>query len=124
MTIIKLVSNYKFNFHIDISEENEKLFGLKTVELVKSYLNIYSVLKPIILTLKTLLNNGNLNNLYSGRISSYGLILMVVSFIQSEIDNDKYNEKSPIMLGETLLNVLGNYGIFFDYIICNYYIFI
>ena len=113
--IIKLVSNDKFNFHIDISEESEKHFGLKTVELVKSYLNAYSVLKPIILALKTLLNNGNLNNPYTGGLSSYGLILMVVSFIQSEIDNDKYNEKSPNILGETFLNVLGHYGIFFDY---------
>jgi non-canonical poly(A) RNA polymerase PAPD5/7 len=113
--IIKLVSNDKFDFHIDISEESEKHFGLKTVELVKSYLNAYSVLEPIILALKTLLNNGNLNNPYTGGLSSYGLILMVVSFIQSEIDNDKYNEESPTILGETFLNVLGHYGIFFDY---------
>ncbi len=113
--IIKLISNDKFNFHIDISEESEKHFGLKTVKLVQSYLEAYSVLKPIILALKTLLNNGNLNNPYTGGLSSYGLILMVVSFIQSEIDNEKYNEKSPNILGETFLNVLGHYGIFFDY---------
>ena len=113
--IIKLISNDKFNFHIDISEESEKHFGLKTVELVKSYLKEYSVLEPIILALKTLLNNGNLNNPYTGGLSSYGLILMVVSFIQSEIDNEKYNDKSPNILGETFLNVLGHYGIFFDY---------
>ena len=113
--LIKLVSNDKFNFHIDISEESEKHFGLKTVELVKSYLKTYSVLEPIILALKTLLNNGNLNNPYTGGLSSYGLILMVVSFIQSEIDNGKYNENSPTILGETFLNVLGHYGIFFDY---------
>ena len=81
--IIKLVSNDKFNFHIDISIENEKHFGLKTVELIKSYLNTYSVLEPIILALKTLLNNGSLNNPYTGGLSSYGLTLMVVSFIQS-----------------------------------------
>ena len=113
--IIKLISNDKFNFHIDISEESEKHFGLKTVELVKSYLKAYKVLEPIILALKTLLNNGNLNNPYTGGLSSYGLILMVVSFIQSEIDNEKYNENSPNILGETFLNVLGHYGIFFDY---------
>jgi len=113
--IIKLVSNDKFYFHIDISVESEKHFGLKTVGLVKSYLKAYSVLEPIILALKTLLNNGNLNNPYTGGLSSYGLILMVVSFIQSEIDNEKYNENSPYILGETFLNILGHYGIFFDY---------
>ena len=121
--IIKLVSNDKFNFHIDISIENEKHFGLKTVELIKSYLNTYSVLEPIILALKTLLNNGSLNNPYTGGLSSYGLTLMVVSFIQSEIDSGKFNNENPNILGETFLNVLGHYGIFFDfnkYIILTY----
>ncbi len=113
--IIKLVSNDEFNFHIDISMSSENHFGLKTVELVKKYLEKYKVLKPIILALKTLLKNGSLNDPYKGGLSSYGLILMVVSFIQSEIDNEKYNEASPAILGETFLNVLGHYGIFFDY---------
>ena len=113
--IIKLVSNDKFNFHIDISIQNESHFGLKTVELIKSYLDNYIVLKPIILALKTLLNNSNLNNPYTGGLSSYGLILMVVSFIQSQIDSKKYDNNSPNILGETFLNVLGHYGIFFDY---------
>ena len=113
--IIKLVSNDKFNFHIDISVESEKHFGLKTVDLVKSYLKEYTVLEPIILALKTLLNNGNLNNPYTGGLSSYGLILMVVSFIQSVIDNNKYDKNSETILGETFLNVLGHYGIFFDF---------
>ena len=53
--IIKLVSNDEFNFHIDISMSSENHFGLKTVELVKKYLEKYKVLKPIILALKTLL---------------------------------------------------------------------
>ena len=113
--IIKLISNDKYNFHIDISVENDKHFGLKTVELVKSYMKTYPVLQPIILALKTLLNNGNLNNPYTGGLSSYGLILMVVSFIQSKIENQKYNSESPTILGETFLNILGYYGILFDF---------
>jgi non-canonical poly(A) RNA polymerase PAPD5/7 len=78
------------------------------VTLVNEYLNEYKVVKPIILALKTLLKNGNLNDPYKGGLSSYGLILMVVSFIQSEIDSDKYNENSPTLIGETFLNVLGH----------------
>ena len=113
--IIKLISNDKFNFHIDISVENDKHFGLKTVELVKSYMKTYPVLEPIILALKTLLANGNLNNPYTGGLSSYGLILMVVSYIQSKIENQKYNSDSPTILGETFLNVLSHYGILFDF---------
>ena len=102
--IIKLISKDEYNFHIDISMSSENHFGLKTVTLVNDYL-----------ALKTLLKNGNLNDPYKGGLSSYGLILMVVSFIQSEIDSDKYNENSPTLIGETFLNVLGHYGIFFDY---------
>jgi len=113
--IIKLISNDKFNFHVDISVENDKHFGLKTVELVKSYMKTYPVLEPIILALKTLLANGNLNNPYTGGLSSYGLILMVVSYIQSKIENQKYNSDSPTILGETFLNVLSHYGILFDF---------
>ena len=113
--IIKLISNDKYNFHIDISVENDKHFGLKTVELVKSYMKTYPVLEPIILALKTLLANGNLNNPYTGGLSSYGLILMVVSYIQSKIENQKYNSESPNIIGETFLNVLSHYGILFDF---------
>ena len=91
--IIKLISKDEYNFHIDISMSSENHFGLKTVTLVNDYLN----------------------DPYKGGLSSYGLILMVVSFIQSEIDSDKYNENSPTLIGETFLNVLGHYGIFFDY---------
>ena len=40
---------------------------------------------------------------------------MVVSFIQSEIDTGKFNAKSPTILGETFINVLGHYGIVFDF---------
>ncbi|MCQ2819826.1 MAG: nucleotidyltransferase domain-containing protein [archaeon] len=112
--IIKLVSNDEFHFHIDISVENEKHFGLKCVELVKSFLNTYPLLEPLVLALKTILNNGQLNNPYSGGLSSYGLILMVVSFIQSQIDGGKMGQ-SPTLLGETFLNFLGHYGIYFDY---------
>ena len=113
--IIKLVANDIFQFHIDISVQCDRHFGLKCVELVKSYLASYSVLEPIVLALKTLLNNGSLNNPYTGGLSSYGLILMVVSFIQSEIDTGKFNAKSPTILGETFINVLGHYGIVFDF---------
>ena len=113
--IIKITTDEKIDFHIDISLYNEKHFGLKAVELIKKYLNKYKVLKPIILALKTLLKNGSLNDTYKGGLSSYGLTLMIVSFLQSQIDNKQYNEESPILLGEMFINVLQHYGIFFDY---------
>ena len=77
---------------IDISIQEEKHFGLKCVALVKSYLSEYVVLEPLILALKTILKNANLNDPYTGGLSSYGLILMVVSYIQSTIYQNNYNE--------------------------------
>ena len=115
MPIIKLVCKDSFEFHVDISVENEKHFGLKCVELVKSYLTHYPVLEPIVLALKTLLNNGNLNNPYTGGLSSYGLILLVVSFIQNEIDAKTMNYQSDNLLGETFYYVLKHFGILFDF---------
>lgn len=112
--IIKLVSNDQYNFHIDISVETEKHFGLKCVELVKGFLSTYPILQPIVLALKTILYNGKLNDPYSGGLSSYGLILMAVSFIQSQIDNKKL-EESETCLGETFIKFLGHYGITFDF---------
>lgn len=46
---------------IDISIQEEKHFGLKCVSLMKSYLNEYVVLEPLLLALKTILKNANLN---------------------------------------------------------------
>ncbi|MCQ2819215.1 MAG: nucleotidyltransferase domain-containing protein [archaeon] len=113
--IIKLISNDTFEFHIDISVENERHFGLKCVQLVKTFLKEYHILEPIVLALKTLLYNGNLNDPYKGGLSSYGLILMVVSFIQSEIENIKFKYNNPMILGETFLSILRHYGIIFDF---------
>ena len=101
--IIKLISKDEYNFHIDISMSSENHFGLKTVTLVNEYLREYKVLKPIILALKTLLKNGNLNDPYKGGLSSYGLILMVVSFMtvgkkrEKNYDNRIEQSKEEIM---------------------------
>ena len=115
--IIKIVSNELYQqFPIDISVQCDKHFGLKCVELVKSFLREYEELEPIVLALKTLLNNGNLNNPYTGGLSSYGLILMVVSFIQEQINKDgKISRDSPTLVGEMFIQILEHYGIKFDY---------
>ena len=99
---------------INISLENDNNKGLKVVELVKSYIKEYSCLKPLIFALGTILKNANLNIASSGGLSSYGLILMVVSFIQSQKDNnnstdDEYN------IGRTFYEFLLHYGIKFDF---------
>ena len=53
-------------------------------DLVKQLMNKYESLKPLVLALKNILKRGNLNDPYKGGISSYGLILMIVYFLQQQ----------------------------------------
>ena len=64
--IIKLTSIEQYNsMYIDISVQDSKHYGLKCVELVKSYLKEYEALEPLIFSLKNMLRNANLNNPYT-----------------------------------------------------------
>ena len=83
--IIKIYSIGIYNnIPIDISIQEETHFGLKCVELVKQYMNQYESLKPLVLSIKNILKRANLNDPYKGGISSYGLILMIVTFLQTQ----------------------------------------
>ena len=110
---IIVVESYS-EMNIDISIENEKHNGLKCVNLVKSYLNEYSSLKPITLALKAILQSANLHNPNKGGLSSYGLILMVVSYIQSQKDNFGLKNE-PDLNGKIFYGFLKHYGILFDF---------
>ena len=99
---------------MDISVYNNGLHcGLESVKLIKNFLLVYGVLEPIIIALKTIIKNANLNNQYKGGISSYGLILMVVSFIQSQNERIDINEENVV--GKTFYYLLKHYGISFDF---------
>ena len=113
--ILRIITTETFSeINIDISIDCEKHNGLKCVELVKSYLKEYTCLKPITLALKAILQSANLHNPNKGGLSSYGLILMVVSYIQSQKDyfglkNEQY------LCGKIFYGFLKHYGILFDF---------
>lgn len=69
---------------IDVTFDNQNHNGIKCVELVNRYLDKYEALKYLVLPLKQLLFLGDLNDPYKGGLTSYGLILMIVSFIQEQ----------------------------------------
>ena len=100
--------------NIDVSFDCEKHNGLKCVNLVKSYLEEYTVLKPITIALKAILQSANLHNPNKGGLSSYGLILMVVSYIQSQKENFTLKNE-PDLCGKIFYGFLKHYGIFFDF---------
>lgn len=118
--IIKIVASEKYNnMHIDISVQDSKHYGLKCVELVKGYMTEFEALEPLLYSLKNLLKNANLNDPYTGGLSSYGLILMLVSFLQNQRANGKCIKLSTNVdnhnLGKLFLEFCWYYGIMFDH---------
>ena len=115
--IIKLVTIEKYNnMSIDISIQDDKHFGLKCVELVKQFINEFKSLKPLVLAIKNILKKANLNDPYKGGISSYGLILMIVFFLQKQkstgIDISPGENNSN--LGKLFFEFIKFYAIFFE----------
>ena len=113
--VLRIITREEYSeINIDISVENDKHNGLKCVNLVKSYLNEYTVLKPITIALKAILQSANLHNPNKGGLSSYGLILMVVSYIQSQKENFGLKNE-PDLCGKIFYGFLKHYGILFDF---------
>jgi non-canonical poly(A) RNA polymerase PAPD5/7 len=115
--IIKLFAIEQYNnMSIDISIQDENHFGLKCVELVKNYIKEYKSLKPLVLAIKNILKRANLNDPYKGGISSYGLILMIVYFLQglklSGLDISP--GENNCNLGKLFFNFLKFYGLTFE----------
>ena len=105
--------NQARRFDIDITIENEKHYGLKCVNLIKSYLKEYPMLKPITIALRAILHSANLHLPDKGGLSAYGLILMVVSYIQSQKESLNLNE--PDICGKIFYGFLKHYGVIFDF---------
>jgi DNA polymerase sigma len=100
---------YLQNFSIDITHKTDFHNGLKCVELVKEYILDCWFIEPIILVLKQMLKVNSLNDPYKGGLSSYGLLLMIVAFIQLRKLNHVRNP-TQINLGNILLDFLHHYG--------------
>ena len=113
--IIRIITCDAYSeLNIDISVDSPKHNGLKCVNLIKSYLKEYTVLKPITIALKAILQSANLHNPNKGGLSSYGLILMVVSYIQSQKENFSLKNEQDLC-GKIFYGFLKHYGIFFDF---------
>jgi hypothetical protein len=113
--IIKLTTNETYkHIQIDISIEDNTHYGLKCVDLVKQYLTEYEVLEPLVFATKTLLKLSYLNDPYKGGISSYGLILMIVSFLQTQKRSGLDISVSQNNLGKLFFDCVNYYGLQFD----------
>ncbi|XP_075396965.1 terminal nucleotidyltransferase 4A [Tenrec ecaudatus] len=109
--IIKL-TDQETEVKVDISFNVET--GVRAAELVKSYVKRYSLLPYLILVLKQFLLQRDLNEVFTGGISSYSLILMAISFLQlhPRIDARRADEN----LGMLLVEFFELYGRNFNYL--------
>jgi len=106
--IVKCVSK-KFDIPIDIGFHQTS--GVSNTAIVTKLLSEYPPLRPLVIVLKYFLKTRGLHEPYSGGIGSYGLILMVTSFLQTW---NKTNE-TPTDYGLLLVEFLALFGKHFNY---------
>ncbi|TKS88630.1 Non-canonical poly(A) RNA polymerase PAPD7 [Collichthys lucidus] len=109
--IIKL-TDQETEVKVDISFNVET--GVRAASFIKDYVKMYPVLPYLIFVLKQFLLQRDLNEVFTGGISSYSLILMVISFLQlhPRIDARNPNEN----LGVLLIEFFELYGRHFNYL--------
>ncbi|XP_064876444.1 terminal nucleotidyltransferase 4A isoform X3 [Oncorhynchus nerka] len=109
--IIKL-TDQETEVKVDISFNVET--GVKAAFFIKDYTRRYPVLPYMIFVLKQFLLQRDLNEVFTGGISSYSLILMVISFLQLHPRIDASNPN--INLGILLIEFFELYGRHFNYL--------
>lgn len=108
--IIKLTDR-ETQVKVDISFNMQS--GVQSAELIKKYKQEFPLLAKLVLVLKQFLLQRDLNEVFTGGISSYSLILMCISFMQlhpRQINPDVDN------LGVLLLEFFELYGRKFNYL--------
>ncbi|XP_061597037.1 terminal nucleotidyltransferase 4A [Cololabis saira] len=109
--IIKL-TDQETEVKVDISFNVET--GVKAASFIKDYVKRYPVLPYLIFVLKQFLLQRDLNEVFTGGISSYSLILMVISFLQLHPRIDARNLSGN--LGVLLIEFFELYGRNFNYL--------
>uniref|UniRef100_A0A182VWK7 polynucleotide adenylyltransferase n=1 Tax=Anopheles minimus TaxID=112268 RepID=A0A182VWK7_9DIPT len=106
--IVKLTDR-QTQVKVDISFNMES--GVQSAKLIKGFKHDYPVLEKLVLVLKQFLLQRDLNEVFTGGISSYSLILMCISFLQQH--RQKPNNYSN--LGVLLIEFFELYGRKFNY---------
>jgi non-canonical poly(A) RNA polymerase PAPD5/7 len=56
--------------------------GVTAIAVIKKYLEHFPALRPLILIVKSYLNQRGMNEVYKGGLGSYSIICLVISFLQ------------------------------------------
>ncbi|XP_011865835.1 PREDICTED: non-canonical poly(A) RNA polymerase PAPD5-like [Vollenhovia emeryi] len=109
--IVKLTDK-ESEIKVDISFNMNN--GVKSAELINSFKKQYPVLEKLVMVLKQFLLQRDLNEVFTGGISSYSLILMTISFLQLHPRKDIHCSNTN--LGVLLIEFLELYGRKFNYV--------
>jgi len=109
--IIKLTDK-KSKIRVDISFNVES--SIKSAELIKKYIEEFRILPSLFLIIKHFLVQRDLNEVFTGGISSYCLMLLTISFLQRHRKVDVRKTKN-VNLGVLLMEFLELYGRNFNY---------
>ena len=111
--VLKIFSNNKYHkISLDISLENPEHHGEECVNYIKKKIIEYEVLTPLTFALKTMLQKAFLNDPYKGGLSSYGVILLVIHFLN--VQQKKRKDISIKSLGKLFYDILCYYGNEYD----------
>ncbi|XP_033856416.3 terminal nucleotidyltransferase 4A-like isoform X1 [Acipenser ruthenus] len=109
--IIKL-TDQETEVKVDISFNVET--GVKAAKFIKDCIEKYTILPYLIFVLKQFLLQRDLNEVFTGGISSYSLILMAISFLQL---HPRIDPRGPnVNLGILLIEFFELYGRHFNYL--------
>lgn len=103
--IIKLKTNN--NLKVDISIETTSNQGQKCIEFIIDKINAFPSLEPLTFALKNMFHKAKLDKPYKGGLSSYGIILLIIYFL------NYYRKKG----GDISIN---NVGELFYLLLCYY----
>lgn len=109
--IVKL-TDARSDIKVDISFNMNN--GVKSAELIQYYKKRYPSLAKLVLVLKQFLLERDLNEVFTGGISSYSLILMTISFLQLHRRADAHLPNAN--LGVLLVEFFELYGRQFNYL--------
>mmetsp|Transcript_16292 Transcript_16292/g.14220 ORF Transcript_16292/g.14220 Transcript_16292/m.14220 type:complete len:146 (+) Transcript_16292:244-681(+) len=86
--------------------------------MINNFKKNFSELKYLVTILKILLSVHDLNKTYDGGISSFGLILLVISYLQQDKNMKKESteeSETKMLLSDHLINFFKLYGYEFNY---------
>ena len=109
--LIKIITTEEFfNISVDISLEMPEHHGAQCVNYIKEKIKEYEVLSPLTFALKTIFQIAKLNDPYTGGLSSYGIILLIINFLKKkQRENQDISYKN---LGKLFYELLSFYFIY------------